>query len=309
VWLLWVLGGLVAWFVVGALVALVIGKMIRVADQRAPRPVGAAPETAPAPVTVSRPDATTTATAPVASVTRRLRVPLPPFAIGLVAVAVALETAGYVSRITGASGQAARLLSMDAPFSVPRMFVAALFGAAALAAVAGAGSIPGRRTWWTAVALVAAVVCGIKAGSTLHAEAVARLSEAISLTGAVLVSVTVAGLVVGALWFLSRTERRDRRRVLSALALYAGASVGLSAVSSALAGAYGSAGSWVAAATYVEETGEALAAVGMLVAVLAGVAPKLVLPADWALRRTVDPYTLDVPEPRLSPPPVGDTRS
>jgi hypothetical protein len=30
-----------------------------------------------------------------------------------------------------------------------------------------------------------------------------------------------------------------------------------------------------------------------LVAVLVGVAPRLVLPADWALRRTEDAHTLD----------------
>ena len=31
-------------------------------------------------------------------------------------------------------------------------------------------------------------------------------------------------------------------------------------------------------------------------AVLAGVAPRLVLPASWALRREVDAQTLDLPE-------------
>jgi hypothetical protein len=106
------------------------------------------------------------------------------------------------------------------------------------------------------------------------------------------VSAAVAAVVVGALWFLSRTERRDRRRVLSVLALYAVASVGLSAVSQ-MAGAYGA--QWVTTATFVEESGEALAAVAFLMAVLAGVAPRLVLPAGWALRREVDAQTLDVP--------------
>ena len=43
-----------------------------------------------------------------------------------------------------------------------------------------------------------------------------------------------------------------------------------------------------AAATFVEESGEALAGVGYLVAVLVGVAPQLVLPAGWPLRRRAD---------------------
>ena len=49
-------------------------------------------------------------------------------------------------------------------------------------------------------------------------------------------------------------------------------------------------------ATFVEEAGEAVTAAALLVAVLVGVAPRLVLPADWVLRRTDDAHTLDVPE-------------
>ena len=152
---------------------------------------------------------------------RRRAIPLPPIGIALVAIAVALETSGYIARLAGSTGATARLLSMDAPFSLPRMFVAALFAAAALAAVAGAGALPGRRAWWLAVGLVGGVIAAVKAGSTVHAEALNTLSDAIGGYAAVAVSAGVAAAVVGALWFLSRTERRDRRRVLSVLALYA----------------------------------------------------------------------------------------
>ena len=38
-----------------------------------------------------------------------------------------------------------------------------------------------------------------------------------------------------------------------------------------------------------------------LTAVLAGVVPRLVLPAGSALRRTADPHTLDVPELDIRP--------
>jgi hypothetical protein len=121
----------------------------------------------------------------------------------------------------------------------------------------------------------------------------------------VLLSALAAGVVVGSLWFLSRHERRDRRRVLGVLACYALASVGLSSA----AGAGGST-NWVVTMTFLEESGEALAGVSFLIAVLVGVAPRVVLPAAWALRRTADVQTLELPEqlPGRSPA-DGSTRS
>jgi hypothetical protein len=225
-------------------------------------------------------------------------VPLPAFGIALVVLALALETSGYVVALSGGTGPSAQLLSMDAPFSLPRMFVALLFAAAALAAVAGAGSIPGRRTWWLAVGAVAAGIATVKAGSTVHTQALHMLNRAVGDGVALLISVLVAAAVVGALWVLSRTERRDRRRVLGVLALYAAASVGLSAVSTLANGAYGAASTWAIGATFVEETGEALAGVGFLMAVLVGVAPRVALPARWALRREADAHGLELPELR-----------
>ena len=287
-WWLWVVGGLVGWAVVALVLAVIVGRGIRLAE----RSSEGAEAILLGAVHVDERHAQEAGT--IGARVRRRAIPLPPLGIALVATAVALETIGYVTRLAGSEGPTARLLSMDAPFSLPRMFVAALFAAAALAAVAGAGSIPGRRTWWLAVGLVGGVIAAVKAGSTVHAEALRGLSDAIGGASAVAVSAGVAAVVVGALWFLSRTERRDRRRVLTVLALYAGAAVGLSALSSLAGAAYGS--TWGAAATFLEESGEALAAVAFLMAVLAGVAPRLVLPATWPLRRTVDPLTLDLPE-------------
>jgi hypothetical protein len=289
-WLLWILGGLAVWMVVAFLVAVVIGRGIRLADRHA----GAADDARPL-TTVDLP-ATMRAPAGEAAPAPRRAIPLPPVGVGLFALAVALETSGYVARLTDASGSIGQLLSMDAPFSLPRMYVAALFGAAALAAVAGAGSIPGRRTWCLAVALVAGGIAAV------HARGLSWLSEALGKTGALLVSAAVALAVVGALAFLSRSEQRDRRRVLSALALYAGASVGLSALSAAASS------SWAATATFVEESGEALAGVGFLIAVLVGVAPRLVLPASWALRRSADAHTLELPEQLPGRPVDGPAR-
>jgi hypothetical protein len=95
--------------------------------------------------------------------------------------------------------------------------------------------------------------------------------------------------VVAALWILSRTERRDRRRILGSLAGYAVASVGLSALSGSVPSP------WKVTAIFIEESGEALAGVAFLIAVLVGVAPRLVLPAAWPLRRAADAHTLEVP--------------
>ncbi|MGY1802939.1 hypothetical protein ACI78T_06635 [Blastococcus sp. SYSU D00922] len=282
VWWLWVLGGLAAWIVVAVALGVLLGRGMRLADERELRTA----------VVDGRLSAEARATARV----RRRTLPVPPIGVALFGVAVALETVGYVGRLNGFTGQAADLLSMDAPWSLPRLFVAALFAAAALAAVAGAGSIPGRRTWWLAVGLVAGGIAAVKAGSTVHSDVMGTAAAAVGDTGALVLSVSAALVVLAGLAFLSRTERRDRRRMLGVLAFYATASVGLSAVSSAVTGAVGYASNWAAAATFVEESGEALAGVSFLIAVLVGVAPRLVLPADWALRRSADEHTLDLPE-------------
>jgi len=283
--LAWVLGGLAVWLVLGFLVAVVIGRGIRLADRMDERAtdldLASAALLEPAALRAARLEAPA----------RRRAIPMSPFGIALVAVAVALETGGFLLRTTGASGQLARSFSMDAPLSLPRMYVTALFAAAALLAVAGGGRMPGRRAWWGAVALVGAGIASVKAGSTVHAEALGALQDAVGTPVALLLSAMVAGAVLAALLILSRGDRRDRRRIVGILALYAGASVGLSALS----GAVGP--DWVASATFVEETGEALAGVGFLLAVLAGVAPRLALPTAWPLRRTADANTIEVVDP------------
>ena len=215
----------------------------------------------------------------------RRRVPVPRLALGLAALGLVLELTGWLTRVAGAPASIARPLAMDAPFSLARMYVTALFAAAALVAAAGAGRLPGRRTWWTSVAAIAGGIAVVKAAGTAHARFVAAVGGGSSLQ-ALAVSAALAGGVVGGLWWLSRHERRDRRRVLGCLGLYAGAAVGLSALSAAVGPA------WSATATLVEESGEALAGVGLLVAVLLGVAPRLVLPASWPLRRADDQLTL-----------------
>ncbi|MCZ2858448.1 hypothetical protein [Blastococcus sp. VKM Ac-2987] len=279
----WIVGGLVVWMVLATLLAFVIGRGIRIADRTSPG-TGAPLTTADLPSSlVARARA------------RRRAVPLPPVGVGLAAAAVVLMGTGFVLRLTGATGPAAQLLSMDAPFSLPRMFVAGLFAVAALAAVAGAARNPGRRTWWLAVGLVAAAIASVKAGGTVHADVMGAAIATVGEPAAIALSAVVAVAVVGALFVLSRTERRDRRRVLGSLAGYGVASVGLSALSVLAPG------SLRVTATFVEEAGEALAGVAFLVAVLIGVAPRLVLPEGWALRRSADAHSLELAQPLEKP--------
>ena len=266
---IWIVGGLVLWVLLAFALAVVVGRGIRMADVRAADPLTAAD-----PATDLR------------LRTPRRRIPLPPVGVALAATAVLLETAGFIGRLTSATGPVARALDMDAPYSAPRTYVAALFAVAAVAAFAGAVRAPGRRTWWLAVGLVAAGIAVVKIGGTVHVDAMTALSEAVGEAGAVVASFALVSSVLAVLGFVSRDERRDRRRVLTCLAAYGGASVGLSTVS-ALA-----TGQWAVTATYLEESGEALAGVAVLVAVLVGVAPRLVLPASWVLRREADAEAL-----------------
>ena len=279
----WIVGGLASWLVLATVGGIVLGRAMSLADQRSQRT--SVLTTADLPGAMAPGAATAPARVPAA---RLGAIPLPPVGIGLAALAVALMTAGYVVRLDDAGGPLARALDMDAPYGAPRMFVAALFAVAAVAAVIGAARTPARRTWWLAVSVVAGLIATVKADGNVHHEGMSAMHGAFGGAGAVAVSGLLAAAVVVGLWILTRTERRDRRRVLGTLGLYAGASVGLSAVSTLVPSG------WAATATYLEESGEALAAVAFLMGVLVGVAPRLVLPAAWVLRRAADIETVTV---------------
>jgi hypothetical protein len=282
VWTLWLMLGILAWTVVALLIAVVVGRGIRLADVRS---VSAEPQAVPAaPGDAASVRGPGSSAACAARAPARRRVGLTGIGALLAAFAVTLEAVAYVVGLQGVSGTAGRLLSMDGPVGLPRLYLVGLFAAAAVVAVLGAARRPERRSWWLAVAAVAAVVAGTKAG-VVHSPAFSALSKAVSFPGALLVSLVLAGLAVAGLWWLSSHERRDRARVLGALSLYAVASVALSAVSSVLLGVDAT---WGLTATFVEESVEALAAVAFLAAVLVGVSPRLALPTDWSLRRAGD---------------------
>ncbi|SDY75423.1 hypothetical protein SAMN05661080_04501 [Modestobacter sp. DSM 44400] len=268
---------LIGWTALAVLVAVPMGRAFHEADRRerglAPNP-GLLDDRAAAP--------------------RRRRIPLPPIAVPLAGIGVALEAAGFSIRASGHESGTARLFAMDLPLSVPRLYVTALFVAAAGAAFLGASRAPGRRSWWIAVGVVTAIVAEVKGGGTVHVRAL----EAVGLVGHPVAAAAASAFVVAAvltvLFWLSRNDRRDRRRVLGALGLYAVASVGLSSFSSVAGQLFGSRFAGIAA-TFVEESGEVVGGVAVLIAVLVGVAPRLVLPAAWALRRDVDAETIDAP--------------
>src|SRR5687768_3291060 len=160
-WLIWVAGGLAVWLVVGFVLAVIVGRGIRLADRRS-LATGESAVLTTAALEIATPARTP---APV----RRRALPLPPLGIALIVIALGLETAGFLARLIGGRDGSTQLVSMDASFSLPRMYVALLFAAGAAAAVAGAGSMPGRRAWWLAVGFVGGAIAGIKAGGTVHA--------------------------------------------------------------------------------------------------------------------------------------------
>ena len=182
---------------------------------------------------------------------------------------------------------------MELPFSAPRLYIAGLFAVAAVLAGLGAGRMPGRRTWWSAIAVVTAGIAAVKAGSEVHKALLLALDGYAHPVRALALTAPVAALGLASLWWLSRHDRRDRRRVLTALGLYGAASIGLSTLTSLVEGRLGHGHPLTVVATYLEECGEVLAATAVLVAVLVGLTPRLVLPAGRVLRREADRHTLD----------------
>jgi hypothetical protein len=216
------------------------------------------------------------------------RVPVPVWARWAVGGLLGAELLGYSLRVGGAPTAISHPLSMDLPFSLPRMLVATVFLMAAVAAGAGAVRLTRRRSWWAAVASICGLVALVKAGSQVHKWALVAIDGYAHPVRALTCSALVAVVVLGWLYWLSREDRRDRRRVLRWLAAYAGAAGGLSTITGVVEGAVGHASAVAATATLVEESAEAVTAVGVLVAVLVGVAPKLVFPPGHPFRRSDD---------------------
>ncbi|WP_448625829.1 hypothetical protein [Geodermatophilus sp. URMC 64] len=182
---------------------------------------------------------------------------------------VGLFGAGFLVRIRCAAfgrcgGPAARLLDLEALGGLPRLVTTAMFVATAVLAWGTARRAAGRhRLWWTAIAAAGAVLALLK---LVSAHSVAKADSAVlTLVGSV--GLAVAALVL--LWVLGRRWGvAATGPVVGALALYAGAAIGLDAVTFLAAAVQTSAGALThAASTFVEELGEALSALVLVVTV------------------------------------------
>jgi hypothetical protein len=177
---------------------------------------------------------------------------------------------GRTTRCTGSFGE--RLFSLDELGSLPRLFTSGLFLAVAvLAAQAARRSVGPARPWWAAVAGIGGVLALAK---LLSAHSVA---EGLSPVVTLVVGVVVTAVALG---FLARTGRRwgiaAAGAVVLALSCYAGVALGLDAVTSVAAALQDRVGVLGrVAATFVEELGEALAALLVLVTL------RRHLPADF----------------------------
>jgi hypothetical protein len=190
------------------------------------------------------------------------------FALGL--AALALFTAAFLFRLRcragGCGGSAVqRLLDLDAVGGLPRLFTTALFVGVAVLAWTARRRCTGRQAlWWTAVAGIGVALALAKLLS-VHSTLKTDLSPA--LTPAAGIGSTCVGLgillLAGRRWAVAAAGP-----VVLAMALYATAALGLDVVTGIAAAAQEEVGSLTrAATTFVEELGEALTVLLLLVVV------------------------------------------
>jgi len=189
------------------------------------------------------------------------------YALG--ALALVLFPVGLIMRLRCAMGWCTgspveHLFDLDAVGGLPRLFITGLFAGVAVLGWLGRRRSAGRaRAWWTAVAGLGAVLAVAKLVSA-HSSA-KHSAPVLTLVVGVLLTVQALGVLTGTgrRWGLTAA-----RPVAVALGAYAAAALGLDAVTSAVAAAQDHVGALSeAAATFVEELGEALAALVVVVTV------------------------------------------
>jgi hypothetical protein len=189
------------------------------------------------------------------------------YALG--ALALVLFPIGLITRLrcglgrcTGSTLQ--HLFDLDSIGGLPRLFITGLF-----VAVGVLGWLTRRRSegtarrWWTAIAGIGVVLAVAKLVSAhsaaKHSAPLLTLVVGLLLTGVALGALTVTG---------RRWGIAAARPIAVALGAYAAAALGLDAITSAVAAAQDHVGALSAAAsTFVEELGEALATLFVLVTV------------------------------------------
>jgi hypothetical protein len=189
---------------------------------------------------------------------------------GLAAAALGIFLLGFLVALRcgprGCDGSlATRLLDLDAVGGVPRLFTTALFvGSGFLAWRASRSASGNAATWWTAVAVIATGLAVAKVAS-VHSTLKSSVSPLVTLVG----GLVLTALALGALWMTGRRWGvAATRPVVLALATYAVVALGLDLLTRAAAAVQDRVG-WltVSGTTFVEELGEALAALILLVTI------------------------------------------
>ncbi|MGY1594782.1 hypothetical protein ACI79D_22645 [Geodermatophilus sp. SYSU D00708] len=190
--------------------------------------------------------------------------------LALAAAAVGLFAAGFVVRLecrTGGCGEWSWLLGLDAVGGLPRLFTTALFAAVAWAALRAARAASGAPArWWTAVGAVGLALAAAKLVSA-HGTLKAGVPPLVQF----LAGVVLVGPVLAALWTAGRRAGvAATGPVVLALAGCAAAALGLDVLTHLAALVQDPVGPLTrAAGTLVEELGEALTAMALLVVVRA----------------------------------------
>ncbi|MEX5719312.1 hypothetical protein [Geodermatophilus maliterrae] len=187
---------------------------------------------------------------------------------GLVLVAACLFGTAFVVRLRCLAGACVRpavgqLLDLEAVGGLPRLFTAGVFVAAAVLAWRGRPTGWGAL-WWT---VVAGTVLGLAVLKLASAHSIVKGATSPWTTLLLGLAVTVPGLcllyVAGRAWRVPATGS-----VVAVLGAYALTALGLDVVTTAAAVVQTYAGARTgASAAFVEEFGEALAALGVLAVV------------------------------------------
>ena len=187
----------------------------------------------------------------------------------LAALALVLFTAALAVRVGCGLGHCTapavrRLLDLDAVGGLPRLFTTGVFVAAGTLASRARSAVQGRAgTWWTAVAAMAFGLAVLKLGSA-HSLVKGETSPVAALVLGLAVAVpALLALAAGRVWGVPAAAP-----VVVVLAAYALAALGLDVLTSLVESVQSYVGTTSEAAmTFVEELGEALAALAVLAVV------------------------------------------
>ncbi|WP_093577616.1 hypothetical protein [Geodermatophilus amargosae] len=187
-------------------------------------------------------------------------------------VAVVLFGAAFAVRLSCGLGYCTapavrQLLSLDAVGGLPRLFTTGVLAAAGVLAGVRGWSVRGRvRLWWAGVAVTGLVLAVLKSDSALESEASPTETLVLGLAVAVPALALLSG--AGRAWGVAGATR-----VVSAFAGYALTALGLDAFTGLVEAVQDDAGTVSEySAAFIEELGEALAALAVLAVVRAATA-------------------------------------